>query len=258
VVTTPHVERLVQSLVRWRLVFLTLAIVVPAGCYGMFERQARRLDALGDHGAPAVATVAAVDPGGTVDYAYAVSGARYTWNVGPEEALPAVGKAFPIVYLPEDPALSRPGIDRSRATREAASNRSVAWKVEAGAFAFFAFNLILCDVRLRRLRKTGLTELSDPQAYRTRLVLTGAMLVPILLLVFGWNLGDALRRGEPVWPVVLGLVITLAVIGGAGFYVLREGRAQATDRSARVLRWALPLAAVIAVLRLAAWLIVRK
>jgi hypothetical protein len=249
-----HVERIVRSLVRWRLIFLIVAVVIPAGCYGLFERQARRLDALGDHGEPTTATVTAVNRGGTVDYAYVVNGTRYTWNVAQADAPNAVGETFPITYVPEDPALSRPGADRSRGTREAAANRSFAWKVEAGVFAFLAFNVILCDVRLRRLRKTGQTELTDPRAYRTRLILTGAMLVPLLVLVFGWHLTDSLRRGESVWPSVLAIVGSLAVLGGTGFYVLREGRTQATARAARVLRWTVPLATGIATLRLVAWL----
>jgi hypothetical protein len=253
-----QVERLVQSLVRGRLIFLILAVVVPAGCYGAFERQARRLDALGDHGAPATATVTALAQGGTIEYAYEVGGRGYTWNVAQGEAPGTVGKTFTVIYLPEDPTLSRPGNDRSRATREAASNRSFAWKVEAAIFAFFAFNLILCDVRLRRLRKTGQTEWTDARAYRTRLVLTGAMLVPVLVLMFGWHLADSRQRGESVWPVVLGVATTVGVIGGTGFYVLREGRVHAAARSDRVLRWALPLATTIAVLRLAVWLIGRR
>jgi hypothetical protein len=248
-------ERAIGSLVRWRLLFLILAIVLPAGCFGLFERQARRLDALGDHGAPTTATVTAVKRGGTVDYAYVVNGTTYTWNVAHEEVPSAVvDKILAITYLPEDPALSRPGADRSRGTREATSNRSFAWKVEAGVFCVFAINAVLCDVRLRRLRKTGRTELSDPRAYRTRLILTGALLVPPLALVFGWHLSDSLRRGESVWPVVLGILSTLAVLGATGFYVFREGRMQAAARSVRVIRWAAPLATGIAALRFLAWI----
>ena len=254
VLVDARVERLVRSLTRWRVVFLLLAVVVPAGCYGLFERQARRLDALGDHGEPATATVTGVGREGTVFYAYGVGGATYTWNVAREAAPYAVGESFPVTYLPEDPTLSRPGADRSKMTAEAASNRSFARKLEAGALAFFAFNALLCEVRLRRLRKTGRTEWTDPQAYRTRLVLTGVMLLPLLVLVFGWHLGDSLRRGESVWPVWLGLGGSLAVLGGAGFYVLREGRVQAAARSARLLTWVAPLAIGVAALRALAWL----
>jgi hypothetical protein len=190
-----------------------------------------------------------------VDYAYEIDGTRYTWNVAQKNAPHSIGETFPIVYSPQDPALSRPGTDRSKATTEAASNRSFRTKLVTGIFAFFAFNALICDVRLRRVRKTGQTELTDPKAYRTRLILTGVMLVPLLVLVFGWHLGESLRAGESAWPTVLGMVGALAILGGTGFYVLREGRGQATARSARVLRWAAPLAAGVAVLRLLAWLI---
>ena len=63
-----HFERLVRSLVRWRMVFLLLAV---------FERQARRLDALGEHGALATATVTKVSREDTVFYTYDVSGTPY-------------------------------------------------------------------------------------------------------------------------------------------------------------------------------------
>lgn len=232
-------------------------IVVPAGLYGIFERQARRLDALGDHGELMEATVTSMSRQGSetyVSYEYTVGGATYTWSAAQHDAPHAVGESFSIRYLPEDPALSRPGADRSRATAEAASNRSFAWKAEAGVFGFFAFNLIICDVRLRRLRKTRQTELTDPKAYRTRLVLTGVMLAPLLVLVFGWHAGDALKRGESLWPVVLGVVGSLAILGGTGFYVLREGHTHVAARSARLIRWAAPLAAAVAALRALAWL----
>ncbi|WP_394846757.1 hypothetical protein LZC95_04745 [Pendulispora brunnea] len=250
-----NVERQERSLARWRLIFLALALALPAGCYGVFERQAKRLDALGDHGEPATATVTAVRQKGTVDYSYVVGGATYTWNVSQEDAPPVVGKTFPITYLPEDPALSRPGADRVRATREAASNRRFAWKLEAGIFGFLAFNAVLCDVRLRRLRKTRRTELTDPRAYRTRLILTGAMLAPFLVLIFAWHLSDSLRRGDSVWPVVLGTVGVFGILGGTGFYILREGLAQAGTRSTRLLKWVGPIAVGLAVLRALAGLI---
>jgi hypothetical protein len=248
-----RVEKLIRSLTRLRLAFLLLAVLVPAGCYGLFERQAQRLDALGDHGERGMATVTDVNRQGTVFYTYVVGGARYTWNVAHDEAPYAVGETFALTYLPEDPSFNRPEADRSTAFAAAASNRSFAWKTEAGIFGFFAFNLILCDVRLRRMRKTGRTELTDARAYRTRLILTGAMLVPLPALVFGWHTRDVLRRGESPWPVVLGVALVIAILGGVGFYALREGPAEATARSARILRWAAPLAIGLAALRALAW-----
>jgi hypothetical protein len=250
--------RIERSLARSRLILLAIAFVVPAGLHLIFERQARRLDALGARGVVTEATVTRVSEQGSetyVDYAYSVDGVTHTWNVAQKDVPgAAVGETFPVVYSPDDPALSRPGSDRAIAATEAASNRSFAKKAVGGIFAFFAFNALICEVRLRRLRKTGQTERTDPQAYRTRLVLTGVMLVPMLVLIFGWHLSESLRQGESVWPVVFGVVGSLGVLGGTGFYVLREGREQASARSARVLRWAAPLATGIAALRLLAWL----
>lgn len=81
------------------------------------------------------------------------------------------------------------------------------------------------------------------------------MLVPLLVLIFGWHAAAEVRRGESQWPVVLGVVGSLAVLGGTGFYVLREGRTQATARSARPIRWVAPIAAAVAALRALAWLV---
>jgi len=156
------------------------------------------------------------------------------------------------------PSFSRPGADRSVAAAEAGANRSFTGKVIAGVFWFFAANLVICQVRLRRLRATGRSEVDDPEAYRTRLLLTGVLLVaPMLALVFGWHATDALRRGETMWPVVLGAMLGVGVLGGTGFYVLREGVENAASRSSRVLKWAVPLAMACAALRALAWMLGR-
>jgi hypothetical protein len=101
-----RVERLIRSLVRSRLVFQLLAFVVPACLYGLFERQARRLDSLGDHGAQTNATVTSVSRDGSVFYAYGVGGTTYTWSVAQRDAPYPVGGSFAITYVSEDPALS--------------------------------------------------------------------------------------------------------------------------------------------------------
>src|SRR5262249_29402536 len=72
VLADARIERLVRSLARWRLIFLVLAVCLPAGCYGLCERQARRLDALGQHGEPITARVTDVNSEGTVFYAYVI------------------------------------------------------------------------------------------------------------------------------------------------------------------------------------------
>jgi hypothetical protein len=73
-------DQLIASNTRSRAVLFALAVLVPSGCHAAFERQARRLDALADHGVATTATVTG-SRAETVDYAYVVDGANYTWNV---------------------------------------------------------------------------------------------------------------------------------------------------------------------------------
>jgi len=256
--STKVVESLARSLARWRWGLLLVAVAGPGGLWALFERQNQRLEVLGASGEVAQATIVEVSRQNGkdfADYEYRVGGERYTGNVDATKVpRAAVGEAFTIVYSPGDPSLSIPGADRSRATAEASSNRSVGRKICGGLFFFFAFNALICEVRLRRLRKTGRTEATDPKAYRTRLVLTAIMLTLILVPLFAWHLADARQRGESVWPVAIGIVTSLAVLGGTGAYVLREGRAHASQRSVRLLKWAAPLATGVAAIRLLAWL----
>lgn len=247
----------IRSLAQWRAIFALLAIVVPGLLYMVFERQARRLDALGDHGEVTTATVTRVQRGGRetyVVYAYTVGGAAFTWSAAHADAPYDVGQSFAITYLPEHPALSRPGPDRARATAEAASNRSFASKVVIAVFAFFALNLALIQWRLRGLRRHGTMELTDPRSRRARLIASGALLLPILVAITGFHARDALERGESVWPVLVGAILTVAVLAGTALYVLREGHTQASARSARLLKWVAPIAAGIAALRAMLWL----
>jgi len=255
--STKAVELLARSLARWRWGLLLIGVVL-AGLWALFERQNRRLEVLGETGEVTQASIVQISRQNGkefADYEYRVGAERYTGNVDASDLPQAlVGKTFSIVYSPSDPSLSIASADRARATTQAASNRSFGRKIVGGLFGFFAFNALICDVRLRRLRKTGQTEATDPQAYRTRLILTGVMLTLILVPLFGWHLADAQQRGESVWPIAAGIVVSLAVLGGTGFYVLREGRARASERSARLLKWAAPLAMGVAAIRLLAWL----
>jgi hypothetical protein len=255
--TDPRVVRQLRSLERSRLAFGLLALVVPSCSSALFERQARRLGALGDHGAVAEATVVGVTQQQSktfVEYAYRVGAGSYTWSVEQRKAPYQAGESFPVLYLPEDPSFTMPGTDRSKATVEAASNRSFSRKVVGGLFAFFASIVILCELQLRGLRKRGVAELDDPRAYRRRLIGSGVILAPLLALVFGWHVQDALAKREPIWPEVLAAVVALSLIGGVVFYTAREGPAQASARSARILRWVAPIAFGVAALRAIAWL----
>lgn len=249
------VEALTKSLVKSSLVLAILAVLVPGVLYALFGRQARRLDALADHGQRADATVVARREG-AMFYSYTVNGTTHSWSVRDGAAPLSVGETFAVTYLPEVPSFSRPGLDRSAVAAEAASSRTFTGSVVAGVFWFFAANLIICRVRLRRLRATGRTEVDDPHAYRTRLILTGVLLLaPMLALVVGWHANDALRRNEGTWPVVLGAVLSLGVLGGTALYVLREGVGHAARRSSRLVKWTLPLVMAFALVRALAWLL---
>ena len=147
--------RLIRAHERWRLGFVGLAILISVGLHFLFERQAGRLDALADHGRATAARVtgASRQDGRTyVEYAYSVEGVTYTWSVEQADAPYGLGETFTVIYLPESPSLTRPYAEKERAAAEASENRSFATKVIAGVFAFFAFNALLSEVKLRKLR----------------------------------------------------------------------------------------------------------
>lgn len=252
-------QRMERSLARSIGVLVIIAVLVPLALFSLFERQARRLEALGDHGAPVVATVTGISGDGSVHYAYAVEGTPYTWSVAPEAAPFEVGHAFPAHYLPEDPAFSRPGADRTVATREAAENRAGMRPVLLAIFWFFAAFAGSTAIELRALRRVGAAAYASPEALpsrmRRRLATLGFVIGPLLLAIFAWHARDAAARGESMVGVALGVVFALLVLGGTLFYALREGPAQAGGRAARMMRWVVPLAIAVAVLRLLAYAI---
>lgn len=147
---------LIRSHARWRLGFLGLALGVPLLLGTLFQRQIHRLEALADHGREATATVTSVARDGSTEltrYAYSVGGVSYTWNVSWADAPYQPGDSFPVTYLPEDPSLSRPGAPpSSHAKAEAEGNAAFVHKALIGVFAFFAFNAVLCHLKLRKLR----------------------------------------------------------------------------------------------------------
>lgn len=189
------------------------------------------------------------------EYAYVVSGATFTGSVSEELAPHGVGDTFAVLYLPEAPSFTRAGVERARVAAEASANRGVSAKVIGGVAYFFGFFALLCHLRVRRLRETGLTEHDDPVAYRTRLLLTAAFFVPILASIFGWHAQEAARRGESGSAVVIGAIVSVAVLGGSLVYVLREGRAHVAARTAQMMRWVAPLIVGSAALRALVWLI---
>jgi hypothetical protein len=167
----------------------------------------------------------------------------------------SAGNVFKVVYLPADPSLSRPIADRSLAALESAQNRSFSWKVLLGAGLTLALFAALAHLDLRRIRKGAPSEFSDPRVYKRRLVFTFLILLPIILLIAGFHFHDSIERGESVLPVVIGLLIPIGIIAAVFFFAGRHGPMKAKERSARILRWAVPIAGGIALLRLMAMLL---
>jgi hypothetical protein len=58
-----RIQRNIRALVLWRIIFGLLMAGLPLIAHALFERQAKRLDALGDHGKDAAATVTAKSVG---------------------------------------------------------------------------------------------------------------------------------------------------------------------------------------------------
>jgi hypothetical protein len=95
----------------------------------------------------------------------------------------------------------------------------------------------------------------DPKTYRRRLAVVGLILLPFLLLIVGFHVRDALRHGESLWPVAIGVGIAALAIGGTISFVTRDGPANTAARAARLTRWTGPIAAAIAILvALIAWI----
>ena len=242
-----------RSLSRWRTGLAIAAVVLPLGLYSLFERQARRLDVLAEEGAPVEALVTGVSrDGGTTYYAYLVDGAEFTWSVARDEAPHAPGETFTATYSPGDPALSRPFSDRSLAAEESTHVRGFALKTVLGMAWFLGVFAVITHLQLRRARAGAPPETSDPAAFWRRLGMVGAAIVPMLILIFGFHAQNALEQGQSIVPVVLGIVLVLALIGGLMFYLVRRGPEEVRSRSAKLMRWIAHIAVGVALLRLLA------
>jgi len=246
----------IHLLVRSRARLVIAAIVLPLALFLLLERQARRLDALATRGEPVDAQVTGVSgDNGTTFYAYRVDGTEYTWNVARAAAPFPVGRTFQATYLPDDPSLSRPISDRSLAAAEAAGNRRFTWKVVLCLGLTLLLFAGLAHRDLHRSRTGAPSEWADPKASKTRIVLAALLLLPGLVLIGSFHIGDAVEKGESVVPVVISLGVAIGIIGGFFFYTGREGPTRVGARSARVLRLVAPIAAGIALLRLVAMLL---
>jgi hypothetical protein len=107
---------------------------------------------------------------------------------------------------------------------------------------------------LRRLRSGTMPDPTDPRAYRKRLWATSGVLLVVLALVSGLHARDALAKGESLWPVAIGLALAVAIVGGVFVVAGRAGPVQARAKLARTMRWVVPAAVALALLRLAVML----
>ena len=226
-----------QKLARNRAGFALAAIVAPLLLMLLFERQARRLDALADHGAPVTARVDKITRDDTLHYSYQVAGVRHSWNVHHRDAPHATGQEFAAVYLPEDPSLSRPFAERRLAAAEAASVRSfgrwtalvAAWFM--GVFAVFAHRLI------RNLN-------AEPPRQSTQgahLRFLGVALSPIPVVMFAGHVRDALAHGESLGGVAFAFAVTAVAL--VAIYRLSL-RPQGDPRRARMLKSGIAVLAI--------------
>lgn len=129
------------------------AVLVPALFLALFERQARRLEALADHGVVTEATVVSASASRYTDYAYVFAGERYTWNVSRSDAPFATGSTFPVRVLPEAPSFSRPGATGDAPAAEALTNRAFFPKILLGMMLFFAGMAAFAHRQLGRLER---------------------------------------------------------------------------------------------------------
>lgn len=189
---------------RSALVLALLALGLPAGCHTLFERQARRFDAVVHHGAQVDATVSRVDAhGGYI--VYTVAGQELTSSVGPDDAHGIVpGQTLSLTVLPEAPTLFVVGT-RSRATEKASKSRAFAIQVDLGLVWFFGFAAAMSAWQYQRMKRTGRTEAIDRGAYRARLMLCGIWIAPLFTMIFALHWLDGRARGESAWPIVLSI-----------------------------------------------------
>ncbi len=238
------------QIARWRNRLAIAAIVIPCGLLLLFERQARRLEALTDHGVSIRAQVTRVSRNGTTHYAYRYDGRPFTWSVKRKQAPYKVGERFDAVVLPEDPSLSRPVSVSALVAPEITRNRTISRFAVAIAFAFFAGLALLLHRDVRRLGAGIVDGPLDPAAYRRRLIGSfGVLLVPMGLIT-AWHGREALRGGGSIVPVILAGVLCVAIVAGTLFYAGREGPSQARLRVAKLMAWLAPIAIGAAVLRL--------
>jgi len=199
-------ERLTRqrgALRRWRFGLALAALVLPSLLFLVFERQARRLEALAEHGVRVEATVTSSTSRYT-DYAYTVNGVVYRWSVGRAEAPYQRGETLPVRVLPERPSVSRPGTMGDGAAAEARKNRAFFPKVLLGMALIFAAFSLHAHRQLERLERGQAPP--RPRSPRTIARFSAGL---VLALVLAVNLYDDVHAVQVAafgdrpfgWPV---------------------------------------------------------
>lgn len=245
-------QRLAQTL-RWRNGLVLMSVLAPVSCSALFERQARRLDALARHGALTDARIVRVDGRGNTFYRYEVDHTPYEWNVARRAAPRPVGSVIRVAYLPETPSFSRPIEVPAHAADEAARSRAFARRSAIGVGVFFIALAALAHRERERLR-VGANPL-DPAVHRARVREALAIMVALVVVVATGHSLAARTRGESTTPVALAALLSLAVIGVTTRSLTQDGPGAVQRRVARLQRWLIPLAFAIALLRLLALLL---
>jgi hypothetical protein len=257
-VTTPGDPARIARLTRWRTFLAAIAVLVPVALFTLVSRQSRRLDALAERGRATEAYVTGVSRDGSIThYAYRVDGIEHDSNVARADAPYALGERFTASYLPGDPALTRPWLDPPRAAAEAGAARSIGWKAALGLAALLGIFATAVHVDLRRARAGIPAAPPDLPTYRRRLAVAAVIVAIAFALVSGLHARDALAKGESLAPVFIALGIAVAIVAAIFIPAARQGPAAAKLRSARILRWAVPLAIGVALVRLVIVLVSR-
>lgn len=147
-------------------------------------------------------------------YAYEVGGRHYSWNVRASTLPVAEGATFPLTYVPDDPAMNRPGFPYSAERRAADDPRGIRYGVPIGFFAFFAGASALCHRALVRGR-TGESAASRPAPSPAQLARRLALVLTVIFyatLIGSTQATDSLSVFQKLWgEAPLGVPLRLAV-----------------------------------------------
>lgn len=228
---------------------VVLAVLLPAALLLVFERQARRLDGLVERGVAVDGVITSVGAG-TTAFAWRIDGVDYTWNVSTKDLPLERGASVALRCLPEDPSFCLPAEGLGSAGVDRMQPRSLGRVLALALALMLALVAWRTELDLRRVRRGEPLIPVDPRAYRRRVWWSIAAVLPAGACVTGFHARESLASGVS-WPVTLLVVgLPVAFLGGVMFVMTKGGHEQARARSAKVLRWSVPLGAAIALVRL--------